>query len=134
MSMARWNHPILSQIDTEGDMEVKRRSQISDEFKWRLEDLYATDEDWEKDAARLVELTGELTALAGQLSDSADVLLKALQLQDAVGETGSRLVVYARMRRDEDNTNPKYQALTDKAMGLAVQMESACAFLVPEIL
>jgi oligoendopeptidase F len=38
------------------------------------------------------------------------------------------------MRRDEDNTNATYQAMTDKAMALWVKVDSAKAFVVPEIL
>jgi len=38
------------------------------------------------------------------------------------------------MRRDEDNRNPFYQALTDRAGALAVKVSSAASFVVPELL
>lgn len=114
--------------------EVPARSDISDEFKWRLEDMYATNTEWEKDAGDILEESKELVALQGHLGDSSETLLQALKLEDAIGQRLSRLFVYAKMRRDEDNTNATYQALTDKAMSLAVQVESAKAFVVPEIL
>jgi oligoendopeptidase F len=38
------------------------------------------------------------------------------------------------MRKDEDNTNPTYQALEDRSMGLWSQLASATAILTPEIL
>jgi oligoendopeptidase F len=120
--------------DGDDGLAVLTRDKVPDEYKWHLEDLYATDEDWDKDAAKLVQEVEKLKGLEGKLASSASSLLEALQLQDKLSETGSRLIVYARMHLDEDNTSAKYQGLTDKAMALAVQMESATAFLVPEIL
>jgi oligoendopeptidase F len=38
------------------------------------------------------------------------------------------------MRRDEDNANAAYQALTDRAMNLYVQFQSESAFIAPELL
>ena len=120
--------------DEESGSAILTRDKVPDEYKWHLEDLYAADADWEKDATKLAKEVEELKGFEGKLASSGATLLQALQLQDKVSETGSRLVVYARMHLDEDNTNAKYQALTDKAMALAVQMGSATAFLVPEIL
>ena len=44
-----------------------------------------------------------------------------------------QVYTYARMRRDEDNTNPTYQALTDRADGISVKVDTALSFMVPEI-
>jgi oligoendopeptidase F len=45
-----------------------------------------------------------------------------------------RLFTYARMRRDEDNSRGKYQALADRAMGLSVEVAGSLSFIEPEIL
>jgi len=42
--------------------------------------------------------------------------------------------VYARMRKDEDNTIAKYQAMSDKAQALGVEVGSSLSFIVPEII
>ncbi|OPZ74931.1 MAG: Oligoendopeptidase F, plasmid [Firmicutes bacterium ADurb.Bin456] len=60
--------------------------------------------------------------------------MEALELDARLRELLERVFVYARMRRDEDNTNPVYQALTDRAEGLAAQVQAALSFLAPEIL
>ncbi len=112
---------------------LKQREDISLEDKWKLEDMYATDEAWEQDFQQLKELTAKISRLRGTL-DSPTGLLAALRLQDRLGELNERIFVYARMRRDEDNRSTKYQTLTDRATGLSVEVHGATAFIVPEIL
>ncbi len=112
---------------------LPRRGEISAEFMWKLEDLYADNELWEQDWQKLKNLAAEMEEFRGKLTD-AKSLLQALQLHDKIGELNERVFVYARMRRDEDNSDPKYQTLSDRAQSLSVQVHSAGAFLVPEIL
>ncbi len=113
---------------------VLTRGDISDAYKWRLEDMYSDLDVWEKDAQEAGELTSKLGGLQGHLGESADTLLRAFRLQDEIGQRIAKLYAYAKMRRDEDNTNATYQALTDRAMVLAVQVDSARSFFVPELL
>lgn len=117
-----------------GAAELPLRSEIQDDYKWRLEDMYKSQSAWDEDAAKVVELAKELSGYKGTLGESAEILLKAFQIDDQIGEKVSRLYAFARMHRDEDNTNANYQALTDRATSILVQAESAKAFMVPEIL
>jgi oligoendopeptidase F len=114
--------------------DVPTRAQIDDQYKWRLEDMYPSIEAWEKEADEVKQLTSRFAQLKGRLVESAETLLEALQLQDQIGERLARLYAFARMRRDEDNANATYQALTDKATALLVQTEEVRSFFVPEVL
>lgn len=113
---------------------LMERSQIASEHKWRLEDMYESMELWEQDAKAVLELTNDIVTLEGNLGESSATLLKALRLQDEIGKKISRMYSFARMHRDEDNANPTYQALTDRAMSIYIQVESQQAFMMPEIL
>ncbi|SFU87957.1 oligoendopeptidase F [Alicyclobacillus macrosporangiidus] len=117
-----------------GAGQLPLRSEVEDRYKWRLEDIYPDEDCWEADAKQVLEDVRKLASLKGRLTASAATLLEGLKLQDQVNERLSRLFVYAKMRRDEDNANPKYQALTDRATSIAVQVDSEKAFVVPEIL
>ncbi len=115
-------------------MEIlKDRSEIEDKYKWRLEDIYENENLWEEDYSKTKELLEEVLKFKGKINTSRD-LLEVLKLNDQIGMTASKIFAYARMRRDEDNTNPKYQALTDKAMRLNIEVMSATSFIAPEIL
>ncbi len=113
---------------------LPKRSEIPSEYKWKLEDIYPNDAEWEKDVAKIKELIGQIQARQGNLAQSGKHLLEALTLQDELTKTLDQVYVYARMRRDEDNTNATYQALTDRATGLSTQVYSAIAYIQPEIL
>jgi len=117
-----------------GVAELPTRNEIETAYQWRLEDMYPDQEQWDRDAAEVSELSDQLSEFRGKLTDGSESLLAALQIDDQLGEKLSRLYSFARMRRDEDNTNTTYQALTDRATTLWVQAESAKAFLVPEVL
>ncbi|MBC9785609.1 oligoendopeptidase F [Heliobacterium chlorum] len=118
----------------EKEKALPTRQQVQDQFKWKLEDIYGSDGDWEKDYQEAPKLVEQLSGLKGKLQENALNLLKALQLQDQIGQVMEKLFTYARMRRDEDNTNATYQALTDRAVALNTQIASATSFLTPEIL
>lgn len=113
---------------------LPNRQEVSEQFKWRLEDIYAGDDLWEQDFLRIQDLLGEAVSFAGKLGQSAGTLLEALRAQESLLELNEKVNVYAHMRRDEDNTNPVYQALTGRAESLETMVQAALSFFVPEIL
>lgn len=113
---------------------VPSRSEIAEEHKWNLEAIYSQDGQWEDDFTALSPLVQKMEDYKGRMGESAATLLEAFQLRDRIGEQMSRLFSYARMRRDEDNTNAHYQALTDRAQGLWTRVQEATAYLNPELL
>ncbi len=111
-----------------------KRSEIDDTYKWNLSDIYATDADWEQDYARLQSLLPGLTALKEGFANSAGALADALTQIDEASLLCERLYVYAKMRRDEDNANSLYQAMTDRAMSLYVAVSGETSFVAPALL
>ncbi|MEQ8235594.1 MAG: oligoendopeptidase F [Syntrophomonadaceae bacterium] len=113
---------------------VKKRDEIESKYKWKLEDIYAGEQLWEDDFLELKDLAAELAGLQGTLGESAAAMLKVFKLHDSLGRKNEKLYVYARMRRDENNADPHYQALFDRIESLSVQIAGMTAFIVPEIL
>jgi len=109
------------------------REEIDDIFKWKLEDIYENEELWEKDFSEVKSKLSLFDEYRGHI-DTAEKLLGVLKLRDEVAMKVDRLFTYARMRRDEDNSRPKYQALSDRAMSLVVELSSKTSFIEPEIL
>ncbi|MDM5153841.1 oligoendopeptidase F [Bacillus sp. DX1.1] len=110
------------------------RSEIEELNTWRLEDVFYTDEEWEKEFQAVKELLPKLTEFKGKLGDSADALLATLQYEDEVSMRLGKLYTYAHMRYDQDTANSSYQALNDRATNLYSQASSSMAYIVPEIL
>jgi oligoendopeptidase F len=110
------------------------REEIDPRYAWRLEDIFPGNGDWEKSFADAKKQIADLGALAGTLKLDARHLAQGLNRLYSLAHQAERLYVYARMRRDEDNAKAIYQGMADRAMSLLVEMDSAKAFVDPELL
>lgn len=113
---------------------LKSRAEIPDHNKWRLEDIFADNSQWEEEFARVEKLVEEGKKYQGHLADNAEMLIECFEWMDNLSLCIGEVYAYARMRRDEDNRMANYQALTDRAGALAVKVNSAASFIVPELL
>ncbi|MDQ6695322.1 MAG: oligoendopeptidase F [Chloroflexota bacterium] len=109
------------------------RADVPAEYTWRLEDIYPNDSQWENDFSELAPLVEQIATYNGKLGEK-ETLLEALKLRDTISQKLERLFSYARMRRDEDNTNAHYQALADRAMALWSRIGEVTAYFSPELL
>lgn len=111
-----------------------KRSEISDEYKWSVKDLYSSDELWNNDYEKALKSTLEKSSFEGCVMDSADTLADALSESEKDDYITERLYVYAFMRYYEDTSDGTYQQMSGKAQMLAVKMSEKYSFLVPEIM
>lgn len=118
---------------TEGN-KVAKRQEIPEKYRWCLEDIYNDDALWEKDFKLIKDMLPEIAKFKGSFGKSAETLLSCLELKDKVNRLLEKLFVYAQMRRDEDNSNSKYQAMADRAEGLSNEVEKEISFITPEII
>ncbi|MDC3417198.1 oligoendopeptidase F [Aquibacillus salsiterrae] len=114
--------------------ELQKRDQVPVEKTWKLEDIFSSDETWEKELEAIREELPKFKAFQGKLDESADKLYELLTFQDCVSERIGKLFTYAHMRYDQDTTNSFYQAVNSKAENLLTQASSSMSFIVPEIL
>lgn len=110
------------------------RKDVPEEYTWKLEDIFATDELWEEELNGLTKDIPSIEAFKGTLSSSAEQLYEALQLQDALSERLAKLYTYARMRYDQDTANSTYQTMQGKAGNVLTLASSRMSFIVPEII
>ncbi|MCC5467767.1 oligoendopeptidase F [Pelosinus baikalensis] len=113
---------------------VPPRSEIPDQYKWHLEDIYANDELWQQDFNTLKSSLKEITQYAGTLKNSSQDLLACLKERDELGIISGRLYAFARMHKDENTSDTKYQGMTGKLESLLAEAGAATAFIEPEIL
>jgi oligoendopeptidase F len=113
---------------------VPKRSEVNNEYKWKLEDIYTNNADWEKDFTYVKSMLPKLAQYQGRMANSPKTLLECLSTRDQVGQIFGKLYVYARMHQDEDTVNTTYQALADRAAGLASEVSTATAYINPELL
>ena len=54
---------------------IPQRSEVAAEYKWKINDIYATDEAWEKDLEKAKAAADRIPEYKGQLCTSAEKLL-----------------------------------------------------------
>lgn len=113
---------------------IPKRDELPDKFKWKLEDMYANNDLWEKDFAEVKNLAEKLAQYKDKLSASSDNLLQCLDANAAMNRLFEKVYVYAHMRSHEDSAKGFYQSYADRAESLSVEISSANAFIVPEML
>ncbi|WP_071459158.1 oligoendopeptidase F [Bacillus massilinigeriensis] len=114
--------------------KLPARNEIPVEDTWRLEDIFSSDEAWEKEFREVKEMVPAIRDFQGKLEESAKGLFSALQFQDRLLERLGKLYTYAHMKYDQDTGNSFYQGLDDRIKTLYAQASAELAFIVPEIL
>lgn len=115
--------------------ELKTRDQIDSKYKWNIEAMIP---DESVISGELETIKKEAKAygedFAGRLTESADTLLAAFQKRDDIWRRLEKIYVYARMRRDENNAETKYQAMADQCNSVIAAVSASMAFFTPELL
>lgn len=111
-----------------------KRDETEDKYKWKLEDIFESEEDWEKAYRKTSERLTDYRFFENNTISSAENLHKCLALDEEISLSIEQLYVYAAMRRDQDTSNTHYQSLIGRAESLSVEVSSASSFIVPELL
>lgn len=62
--------------------KLPARSEIPAESRWKLEDIYPSDEAWQNDFDKLKPLAAQISSYQGKLDQSADTLFECLSLRE----------------------------------------------------
>lgn len=114
--------------------KLPARNEILPEDTWRLEDIFPSDDEWNKEYSEVQKLIPDAGKYQGRLGESAETLYAALQFQDHLLSRLGKLYTYAHMRYDQDTTNSFYQGMDDRIKNLYSEAASALAYIVPELL
>ncbi|WMI80783.1 oligoendopeptidase F [Anaerotignum sp. MB30-C6] len=113
---------------------LPERKEANPDYKWRIEDYYAEDAQWEKTFGALQKRLPEMGDFSGHLADSARTLLDCLTKNSELSLTLEHLYTYANMRLHEDSANAFYQGMASRAETLLIQYSATVSFISPEII
>ncbi len=114
--------------------KIPERSEIREQDKWAIHDIYATDELWEEDLKKAKAYVPDYASYVGKLGQDAKTLLAFLKMEEEVAVLADALGNYAMRRSDEDARVSKYQAMVASVMSAYVELSSASSFATPEIM
>ncbi|MBR4434515.1 MAG: oligoendopeptidase F [Clostridia bacterium] len=114
--------------------KIPNRSEVQKEYTWATEDIFASDELWEKALDELRSIPEKLIAYKGKLGGSAQALYEYFLLRDDNSIKVGRVGNYASLKADEDTANSFYQAMRGKMRSVLIQIGRADSFATPEII
>lgn len=116
------------------DLKVlKKREEIDDRYKWKIDKIFATDGEWEEAFKKLQKEAPSLKKFEGKLNNEENI--KAfLDKYVELGILAETIYVYAHLKCDEDTSNSKYQTMMNKVDVYMAEYASYTAYFVPEIL
>ncbi len=110
---------------------AKDRKDVPQHLKWRVEDIFASQDEWEA-TYKALESALDFSAFEGKLRDPDTLLAFQKKLEDA-GLRLSRLYIYAAMRHDEDTRDDTFNALLSRIRTLAMRFSVNTSFATPEL-
>lgn len=110
------------------------RDEIPVAMRWKLEDIFESNDAWERCYALTQGKIAALPALQGKLNQDIPTLKRALDQYYDVRLDLHRLNNYSMMRLSENSADTTYQALRDRAISLSVSLDEQTAFFAPELL
>lgn len=113
--------------------KVKLRSEIEDRFKWRVEDIFPSNEAFEEELAKLKEEAPVLLTHKNQIQEKAG-LLAYLKDFEVYTRRLEKLYVYASMKNHEDTANNVQQVILSKVAQYAAEYSAMVSWFVPELL
>jgi len=112
---------------------ARERADVPIEHTWKLEDLYASDQAWNKAKEKWVAQFDQVVSYKGKLASSASELLACLKFNSEVSKEFGRLDSYAAMKSDQDTRDSKHLAMKQEMQQLATDYSSKASFIEPEI-
>lgn len=112
--------------------QLKPRSEVLEQFKWKIDDLVSSDKSWEERFEKLKQDFIKMDSFKNNLN--INNLLECLSLRDKISNETFTLYVYANLKKNEDSTNNFYQSLASKSDSLISLYQGSVAFLEPELL
>lgn len=110
------------------------RSEVPLEETWRLQDIFPTKEDWEKELKEVENLIGTVTVFKGRLGEGPKVLLECLEAQENLLIRLAKVAAYGSLHLSSDGTNPQYQEMAGRVSALSTKIGAEMSFIRSEAL
>src|SRR5690625_295046 len=110
------------------------RHEFTNDKTWNVSDLFATEDECEKELKLVQDDLSSLTFYKGKLENDAAPLLEALETYDHYVARLVRLGTYTSLRVASDGTNTKFQADAIQFAAVHAKINAALSFFKTEIL
>ncbi len=114
-------------------MAQKERSEIAEQYKWNVYDLYNNDAAWTTAKQQLTNEMSHISDFKGKLGSSASTLLQFFEFSSRLGKETSRLYIYASLLKDQDLRVAENISRIKELENLSTEMAQLSAYVEPEL-
>ncbi len=125
---------IFLSVSTFISAQTLNREEIDDKYKWNLDDLYSSIDEWENAKSKIEERVDEIQKYKGKLGESSKNLLSTLDTYYDIIKEFYRVSGYASKLKDQDLGNSANESLAQQASNLGTKISETASFINPEIL
>jgi len=108
------------------------RSEIKQEYKWNLSDIYENYSAWEKDFEKVSELKKELAGFKGQFGNEGK-LLEFFQKQEEMDKISYKLYRYPQLARDLNSSDKEAVEYLQKVQFLFAEISTELSWVNSEL-
>jgi oligoendopeptidase F len=112
----------------------RTRSDIPTRFKWNLDDIFRSWDEWEAAYRKLEAGIDQYAALQGTLAQGPPHLLEAFRLSEQLGQLAYRVWYFPSLRYDEDQRDNAVNARRQQVQILFARWKQAESWFNPELL
>lgn len=112
----------------------RKREEVSDKYKWDLSKIYKNEEELNKDIEVIKTKVEELLKYQGNLVKDSKNLEEATNKYFEISRLIDKVIVYSHMKRHEDLSVSKNEALVGKVDKFCDEISEKLAFYTPELL
>ncbi|WP_026338995.1 oligoendopeptidase F [Fusobacterium russii] len=113
---------------------MKDRSLIDEKYKWNLDDIYKSWNEWQKDFEKLNNLIEEIPKFKGQIKNNAEKFVELHKLIEKTSRVIDKLYLYPYMLKDLDSTDEVASIKMQEIEMVFAKFSVEMAWLDPEIL
>lgn len=114
--------------------KILTRSEVPTEYKWAVEDLYASDEIFLQELDKFKSNIEEIERFKQNGLNDAASLLEYYKFTNAMIPFITKLYNYAMLNNDSDTSNTLYQDFKDRIMSAFISYNSAVSFVMPRLM
>jgi len=102
-------------------------------YNWRLTDVYADWDAWQKDLDYVQSQIPKYLDYKGRLGESAETLLEFRKFGDEMARISSRLYIYVMLNQDVDGKNPMYKTKFQQLQTMSIKRSRNTSWIQPEM-
>ncbi|MCB2199437.1 oligoendopeptidase F [bacterium] len=114
--------------------DTRVRNEIPDEYRWKLNDIFSSWDEWQEAYDQLEGMIGELAGYKGTLNTGASNLHDYLALGDKAGELSYKVWYYPMLTFDQDQRKNEIDSKRQEVQILFARFSTETAWFTPELL